>query len=278
MNSERMDPNKLTSETEKKTGKVLKYPKSKNNIQCIGPCYEPFTTIVHPITLIPVTNDRPFCPIVPTEMVNEQTGKKEFRMTNECINPTTNKDMADEDLKLNMVIPFVDLDCKYFLKKYYNLFTFEGMLDWLEKKKQSPLRTRLRVIECTWKAYGEELDILDQRITDFYIELIKKKWVAKIVKALDKYIVIEGTGDKQKISLTDKPQDKNSNNEKHTVEKINFIMDKFLTRDDIYKFLVRYIKYRKEMWRSIDNHYVKMLEDLIEYIENKIKMTGTGKV
>ncbi len=109
--------------------KIKKYPKSKNKLQCMGPCYEPYTWITHPITLEYITNDVPFC-TVNDKLYDKKTGKQELIKTDECYNPIKNNNSV---INNDVLIPYIDLDCGLFLRKYYGIYTHEELVDWLIK-------------------------------------------------------------------------------------------------------------------------------------------------
>lgn len=246
-----------------------KYPISYNNLQCLGPCYQPNTQIVHPITLNYVTNKKyPFCPVYNEHI--QENGEKSIIYIDQCGLPTEITDVSNQDTSNNLLSPHIDLTAEYFLKKYYNIFTFEKMLDWLNEKKYTTLKTRIRVVNSAWSAFGLDMDILDQRIIDFYLELIKKKWIYEIIKEINDYIYIDKNS--KKISLA-KYNTEKEDSQKFIVEKINFIIDKFIKRDEIYKFLIKYMKYRKDEWNNINNHVTQQYNDFIDYIKNKIIAT-----
>ena len=51
------------------------------------------------------------------------------------------------------------------------------------------------------------------------------------------------------------------------------LINKFITQDEIYKFITRYIKTRKNEWENIKDHLLKISTDISKYIENKILLT-----
>ena len=68
---------------------TLKYPKSMNNIQCIGPCYKAGTVIIHPSTLDEITSNVNFCPIDTTVIHDPTTGERSIEHISACYMPTT---------------------------------------------------------------------------------------------------------------------------------------------------------------------------------------------
>jgi hypothetical protein len=247
-----------------------KYPKSKNNFQCVGPCFQPNTLIVHPLTLEYVT-DRyyPFCPVREWSYIDNETGDKIMKTTDICLNPTESKDLSGKEFEINMLTPTVDFNDEQFLKIFYNIYSFDDAVTWIDNKTYtSPLLTRYRVMNSAWNAYGSEIDIIDYRIVKFYIELAKKRWSSDIYKHLHKYVHILG----QDVLLGD--PDKNDLSYKdNAVIRINFLIDRFINNDEMYKFLVKYLKHRKDEWENTIDHSDSIKNDLIKYIENKIKLT-----
>lgn len=248
---------------------ALKYPKSKNNLQCIGNCYTSSTVITHPITLEYVTDKYyPFCPVKEWEYVDPKTGEITVRTTDVCHNPTHNKDLSGREFEMNILTPSIDFNDEQFLKIFYNIHSFEEAINWIENKKYSPILTRLRIINSAWNAYAQDINIIDHRLVDFYIEVAKKKWVGEIYKYVHKYIVIEDG----KIMFGN-PNNNDLNAQDELVIRMNFLIERFINNDTIYKFLVKYLKHRRDDWEKIINHSNKIKEDYIDYIDNKIKMT-----
>ena len=89
------------------------------------------------------------------------------------------------------------------------------------------------------------------------------------MKEINEYINVDENT--KKISF--KKNESKENSEKFNIEKINFIIDKFMSRDDIYKFLLKYLKYRKDNWEDIRNHIAQQYIDFKDYIKNRIIMT-----
>lgn len=261
------DVNEYSSDLSGKTS--FKYPKSRNNFQCIGPCYQPNTWIVHPLTLEYITdNINPFCPVKQWDYIDE-TGKKIPRVTDVCYHPTESKDLSGKEFEMNILTPNIDFNYEQFLKIFYNIHSFEDAIDWIDSKKNnSSLLTRMRIMDCAWHAYGRNVNIIDHRVVEFYIELAKKKWISDIYKKINKYIHIRDS----KIMFGN-PNDNDLSPNDEIVARTNFLVDRFINNDEMYKFLIRYLKHRKDDWDSIVSHSLHIKDDLIKYIENKINLT-----
>ena len=125
----------------------------------------------------------------------------------------------------------------------------------------------MRIIDCAWKIYGSNVDVLNDQLIDFYIMVIKKDWIKYIYPIISKYIYV----DENNIYFKKNSDDENSNQ----IEKINFFFKKIINKQFIYKFLYSYIEMNKSNWDDIKSHSKLMLEYLIDYIISKIKLTIT---
>jgi hypothetical protein len=256
---------------EKHEFNIKKYPKSKHNFQCLGPCYHPDTMVVHPTQLEIVTDHiAPFCPVEEWDHGDAKTGQIMKEITDVCFNPTEKKSINNKELELNILTPYIDFNSEQFLKIYYNIFSFEDSIDWIDRNKYVSIRTRMRVINSALKTFGENIDLFDNRFTDFFIEFIKKKEIIKLYNEIHKYIGVND--DSKTINLID--QSLNSLNKNDMcVERINYTIKSFLDKDDVTKFLLRYFKHRKSLWNDILVHLDNMCIDFIDYVLNKIIIT-----
>ena len=160
---------------EKQNFDIKRYPKSKHNFQCLGPCYYPGTMIVHPTNVELVSNSmEPFCPVEEWEEVDPVTKKNETVLTDTCLNPTE-KTGTSKELELNILVPYIDFNSEHFLKIYYDIFSFEDSINWIDRNKFVPFGTKTRIINSALKVFGDNIDLFDNRFVDFIIEYIKKK-------------------------------------------------------------------------------------------------------
>lgn len=247
---------------------IKKYPKSKNNMQCLSSCYFPGIKIIHPINMERVTNyDNPFCATDEWEHTDPQTDKKHEMITDVCFNPTESENVSGKDMDINILTPYIDFNYKHFLKIYYNIFSFEDGIDWISKNKNVCLTTKMRIINLILKAYGENVELFDNRFVDFFIEFIKTRKIKEIYTEVYMYIEYDKSNKTIKLAIT--------NLDKHAMcsERINYIIKMFLTKDEITKFLIKYFNYRKLKWNEIIDHLEFMSSNLTDYILNKISIT-----
>ena len=217
---------------------IKKYPKSKNNFQCLGPCYYPETRILHP-TLIELTTNmtHPFCPV--DEWTKMENGKPVTMISDICLNPTNSENNMTSDLELNALTPHIDFNSEHFLKIYYNLFSFEESIEWLEKNKHVPMGTKMRIMNCSLKVFGGDIELFDTRFADFFIDIVKKRYIKNIYNDVHKYIGYDKeTKEIYIISENNNILVKND----YSTERMNFISKTFIEKDEAMKFLMKYIK------------------------------------
>lgn len=242
-----------------------KFPISINNKHCIGPCYPSGTYIMHPLTLEYITDSKnPFCPT--ERWFNEKENR--YQRIDSCLIASKQEDIDKMQVELSFIIPTFYFDCEHFLKVYYEIYSFEGANDWVIQNIKDPIFSNLRIMDCAWKIYGSNLNIISDQLIDFYIYVIKKEWIKDIYPIVSKYIYI----DENNNIYLQKDENNNDPNDKQ-VEKINFLIKKFISKQLIYNVLYDYIETNKSDWNSIKNHN-RLIEDyLIKYILNKIHKT-----
>lgn len=257
---------------------IKNYPVSRQKFKCIGPCYHPGTWIVHPVTLEYTTDkNNPFCPVRQWEYVDKNTNKKISLTTDVCYPPTENKDLSGKEFEINILTPNIDFNDEHFLKIYYNIYSFENAVEFIDTKKYLPLLTKVRIMDCALNAYGNDLNVIDHRTVNFFIQVAESLWINDLYNAINKYIVIKDDKinfDKQYAFVDDNEVDKlNDLNDNNKEIKINYIKHKFINSDNMYKFIIKYLKHRKEKWNDIKNHVANMKNDFIVYIEQKIRLS-----
>ena len=98
-----------------------KFPIGTHKQQCIGPCFPENTILINPLTLVMGSADNPVCPVLPWN----NNGQIEY--FDQCEKPISAK--KAKQISLNYVVPIVHFNCEYFLKTYYDLYSFEVIED-----------------------------------------------------------------------------------------------------------------------------------------------------
>ncbi len=178
--------------------------------------------------------------------------------------PSKKTEGYEREYEMNVLLPKIDFDCSQFLKIYYNIFSFDDALVWINNNKKKPTNTILRILECSWKTYGKDIDFIDDQLVNIYINIFKNIWIKKIYQNLKKYIIVEN----KKIYLG---MDQEKANKKYKVQKINFIIEKFITKNTVYKFFDQFITENRDGWEDIQNYNEFIKKSFIKYILIKIK-------
>jgi len=188
----------------------------------------------------------------------------ETRLVDICTNPTENKNVDSKEMELSMLNPYIDFSALRFLSIYYNIFTFEDALQWLDDNSKSPLETKIRIMKNALFAFGTKIELVDTRLSDFFILVVKKKYLNQIYNDVYEYIGIS----KNNVIIIN-PSNNNINKKDNYVERINFIIKIFVHSDEVHKFLIRYFKQKKDL--LILNYVDNMISEFIQYIISKIK-------
>lgn len=143
---------------------MSKYQKSLSGKECIGFCELPNQELIHPQTFNTITHkSKPFCPVKV-----EKPGDPEI---DECEGPNYDQTIWIEK----------EFDSAIFLKFYYNITTFYDCVNWVtdNNNKKKSLFTRLRVMNCGWKAFGSKDLVITDDLVDFYMFVSKRLWLDK---------------------------------------------------------------------------------------------------
>jgi hypothetical protein len=238
-----------------------KFPLSKNKRQCIGPCYFPNTLVKHNNNQV-IHQNVAFCPTVP--YLDDNNNEKIYDL---CFPPTHKKDINIQN-KNNIMIPFSGISNYNFLEFYYDIKSFDDTIKYISENKKIPLYTKMRIINSSLNAYGEKITIIDNILVEFYIDYINKFWLHDIYHKIHKYIHINN-----KNILLGKPENNKLKINDDNIIRINFISDRFINQNEIFKFLIRFIKNNKNKLNNMEYIDYKIKDLLIKYIEEKIKIT-----
>jgi len=238
---------------------LTKYPKTLSGIQCVAPCYKKGSVVTHPFYFTAESiNDFNFCPTA--QYVDKIT--KQIMRSGICMNVTANIEEHNKILATNININF---DGDIFLQVYYNINSFADMVDWINDNPTEPYLTKIRLFNITLKYYGKNTEIIDQRLLAFLLEVCKKN-VKIFYHELNTYI-----GKVYNNIMLVKPNNNNLEFSELYQERINYIISGLMKTNDLYKFLVIYLKeYDGEKWENIDNYIPDICVQFAFYLKNKI--------
>lgn len=210
-----------------------KYQKSVHGYDCIGPCYDKGIDIIHPVTFRRhVNTDKKVCAV--KEGSNLDT--KRIFYFDECL-------VVDTIVKdnVNQLLPLIEIDFNMFLRIYYEIYSLDDGILYLNKNPQLSLLTRKRIIVCLMNLF--QFDIFDDVIIRFFIDYFEKY--------IDEFIT-----DLKLIKKTD--DDK------------AYIRNKFFNKPTILKFLVKAMEKKP---KTNTNYYLvdDLKNDYKIYLNKKIK-------
>ena len=157
---------------------MINFQNSKYGIQCIGPCYKENEIYKHPITKEYITQkNHKTCPINPITETNTDGEDVIIKLIDKCEKVT-----SSEYNNLNVTDNIVnDFNCKLFLKNIYNIESFRDTINYINKNKLNII-TEKRLLNCSWKAFGNNIDNLTTSIIKYYVNKINTKWKLHIIK------------------------------------------------------------------------------------------------
>jgi hypothetical protein len=304
--------------------KRLKYIVTPEMKQCIGYCTKN-KIILHPIKkdYYAALND---CPVNPDEGKNknssgenkEEEEESEFGKLMDLykINDTMEKRMkkleTEEASQLqyslcNDTDYFVDNSGKGFIETIpdialktneildiYGITSYGKGLEYIKYNTTDSLRTKLRIIDCLWKVYSNNIDNVTDVFVDFYTEVARKLWAPDIYRRYYIYIIVEDVNEESKENKSGRDKKKKSkytgvstviddkiiyikkNNQSFSYykkEKINFFISKFINQSRIYEYLGIYLKvYQASINdRSKSFLYMKSLKTMFKkFVKSKI--------
>jgi hypothetical protein len=246
-----------------------KYPISKHGKQCLGPCYEPGTTILHPISLDYLTHTKnAFCATPEWVYEDPKTGQKTNVLIDFCMGPTKKEDIGQEDIEMNILVPQFVFSCDFFLKMYYKIYSFDEAIKWINEKEATPLFTRMRILECALQNWGStDQFVVTDDLLNIFTTIIKKRWIKDIYQEFSKYIIIVDG----KISFGEPMTTETTNTqENHTVEKMNFLLKKILDMNILFTVISKYHDQNISKWNTIKSQLTKIKQFMIDYLEKKL--------
>ena len=242
-----------------------KYPKSINNLQCIGPCYNKNTSILHPTQLRTYTSKDSFCPTSAHIEKDPITGAPIKMYTDKCLYPTHNK---DELTASSLLTPKSEFTKELFLNIYYGINSFAQSIEWISNNSHVSIKTQIRVINAALNVFGNDIELIDDRFVSFFIDYIKKKEVPKIYDKIYKSIGIVDND----VLIVDEENNSLNKKDKQT-ERTNYMIKKLISNESVKGFLLKYMYAHKE-WEDINDNLDLMTQSFITYLLKRAKRVG----
>lgn len=224
--------------------------KSKHGHKCISPCYPAGKFVLHPITLQYVTiHDSPFC-LTDKIITKDYMGRDIVAYADGCMNIS-----KTNDIKVDHVVPVMNFSSEYFLREFYNIDTLENAVEWCDRK-DLPKNNIIRILNAAWDAYYDGEVIIDSRIVEYHIKIIKLWWLNDLFNEFKNMIKV--TDGKIMIGESDVTPDKK------IVSK--FLIDKFLRPQSINNMLVTVLETNRK--NAIERFRDRLFKVIRKKIEN----------
>ena len=239
-----------------------KYPKSKHNLQCIGPCYPANKRVIHPVTVEYISDfNNPFCPV--DLFVNEDN---RVQTLDQCYRPTvTDENM--EDVSMKVIEPQLNFNSIHFLRIYYRINSFDEVLVWLENNPNHTQISKQRIVNAGLTGYGSSMTEPPTMLVNFYLSTAKKFWMDKILARLNQYLLVkDGTLSFKKLGKKERGASKRSY---LRVEKVNFLVQRLVNFHTVQLFLTDYMN-RVENYQDTIDHNEAICTGYVDYLEKQV--------
>jgi len=243
--------------------------KSTHGHRCLTKCYPKGTTLVHPVILTGIKNKIDnYCAIDPIYRRefegNKLVTEKELGMVFiDACKLEDNKIYEPPNELESMLLSFY-FNPREFLSQIYDLFSFDAVIYWTLTNDYLPFDTIKRIHNCAWKAYGNKIEELSNKVIEYYYDMAKNRWLHDYVKIIQNKYSFSATFDK-KLKLSS------------TLDEIyNIISVEFFDYIFFNNAIKRYVYQYQDKWDSIESHYGKLkdyiFQQLIEHIEQKLRV------
>lgn len=235
------------------------YPTSTNGIKCISKCYPANTQIVHPITTEKITNTaQSFCAIDPYYNADD----KMIRTIAPCdlthnVDIDKNTEVLVENTQSNLLQPLWPLNNKNFLAQYYLIKSQTDFNNWLIDHKDSPVFTRIRIIDCFLRAFGKDIAMFDDEFINAILSIIKQFWIKKIYNRLYKYVSVVN----EECVIVQPEKNKLKKLEYSDIRR-KYMETKIITYDILFTISNKYLEKSKKNTLSIDEYLSFILDSL----------------
>jgi hypothetical protein len=245
-----------------------KYGKTINNRQCITPCYSANTWILHP-TSVQFVKDlkHPYCA---TDIYYTKHNGVSMRNLTDVCEKVSEEVLNPDKITKDIYAPISGFDSSIFLSKFYKINSIDEAIKYINENDSIENDTKDRILNLSFECFKMEEIINSADLIEYYISILKKRWIKNLYKHLYKFIEVDG--DKIKFKNIDEKE----NYEENKVEKINFIVVKLITYKNIQLIIKKFIeKIKNEEGNSliIFNYQERFLSFIIDELNNIVLKT-----
>lgn len=247
------------------------YPISTTGIKCISKCYPAGTQIVHPITTEKITNTaHTFCAIDPYYSADDEI----IRTIAPCdlagnVDVDKNTDVLVENTQANLLQPLWPLNTKNFLSQYYSIKSQIDFNNWLVDHKDSPVLTKIRIIECFLNAFGKDIAMFDEEFINTVLSIIKQFWIKKIYNKLYKYLSVKIDVETPKCIIVSPEKNKLKKLEYSDIRR-KYLETRIITYDTLFIISNKYLEKSKKNIMSADGYLSFIIDSLEKEVESNI--------
>lgn len=254
MNTEKEEISK-----QKKRGKPIpKGPlRSINGNICLTECYPKNHEYIHPILMNDIKSlTQNTCAI----------DNKNYTYLEDCRIEDNIKYSIPKQLEIIFLnIPF---DNRQFLSEIYDIHSFDDAIYWTKENLDYPQTTIIRIHNCAWKAYGNNITNLAESVIDYYYDMISNHWIHDYYTALAKEYVFVVKNDETLQVL--KKTSENYKMSSNIIFVIRLILFYHLNRNTFNNVIKMYIKRYLPEWNKIDSHYLNLKKYCYRYLHRHI--------
>jgi len=243
--------------------------KSIDNRRCLTQCYPANESYFHPTILQVITEPhKNSCAIDPFYDVKQE----EMIYTDKCI--VENNLTHELPTELNVILLNFDFHYRDFLSNMYNLNSFDQVIYWTLENSYLPFDTIKRVHNCAWKAYGNKMSNLSEKVLEYYYDVVKINWIKDYYKSLSKKFIFHISNDNKLKIIRVGDKSTESNAQSHTAgsrELYELIIFYYFNYSFFIKVIKSYLKVYKNTWEDIPSHYGNLKNFCYKHLFKNIK-------
>lgn len=239
--------------------------KSKKEMMCLTPCYQPGTQVRHPKTGMNISH--------PTKVFCATSGHYDqvhnnWSYVDECQKLTPNLYLSWYNTDIGTFIPSKITDCLVWLRQFHNIEKYSDIKQVLKNPKLD-LSTRRRIKLCAETGFNQIIVYEQSDIINKYHSLAHNTWLNLYLPSIIPYLEIQKNGHilitKSKIKSMTDPK-----NERKII--IDYIKGNFLSKNFVERQLKKFVALTDGTYDSLNIN--KFQNFLREQLILEIKRTG----